>query len=99
VGGWVRENLVDLALAGTLIVGIFVGTFGVANWSDHVPPSAPSPSSYTAEQYERLKSTYQDRLDQTGKNAVVPWVWAVPLTFAGAALAVAAFATLVARNQ
>lgn len=98
VGGWVRENLVDLAIVGVLLVGVFVGIFGAANWNDYVTPRIPSPSSGTAEQYEREKATYQERLEQTGKSAVIPWVYAMPLTFTGAALAVVAFAILAKRN-
>lgn len=75
-----------LAAAGFL----FAGAFGAANWAAWADPVYPpiSRDDPPAKVEPRL-ADYQRRVDAVGQGAVIPFVWAVPLTLTGFAAAVA----------
>jgi hypothetical protein len=95
---WISRNSVDVMIGAVLVVGVFLGAFGMANWADQTYPSFPSRTNHTAEQYDQIVADYPRRVQSVGQNSVVALPYAVGMTFAGFAAAVVCLGTWLKRH-
>ena len=94
-----REFLYETpVLVAVLLISLTLGIFGAANWNCYVTPSPVQvPSSATKEQFEAAQESYRERLEESrrGRGALMPFVFAMPLTFVGLGGACVVVATLM----
>ena len=81
---YLAKNVIDVTLVATGLVAFFIGVFGAVNWHDHMKPRDPEMHPTTRrEAIEFRTEEYNRQLAEVGQKAVVPWVWAVPITLTG----------------
>ncbi len=81
---------VKAAISESVVVGfvgfvfLFAGVFGAVNWNSYCRPHPPEQGwREPAESYAVKMQAYEDKVQRVGMDALIPWVWAVPLTIVG----------------
>lgn len=95
-----RALLRDSVFLGLLGLGLlFGGLVGAVSWNSWATPEHPYPAFMEKEEvYQRRVAAWQMAIDERGRNAVVPLVWAVPMTVTGLLGAGVCAVVLIVRN-
>jgi len=74
----------DVVIVGLMFAFLFVGVFGAANWNSHISPHVPVMGmGERQETYDAKVRMYEQEVQNVGKDAVIPRVWAIPMTLVG----------------
>ncbi len=99
-------NDIKAAISESVVVGfvgfvfLFAGVFGAVNWNSHCRPQVPEMGyREAAEQYAIKVQAYEDKVQRIGADALIPWVWAVPLTIVGLSGAAVCACVIIYHNS
>lgn len=90
----------DVALFLMAMGALAVGIFGAVNWNSYCRPQVPHKSVFESpEIYEARVARYHEDATNLGKDALVPFAVAVPMTVCGLFAGVVALCVVANRNS